>query len=346
MAAVLPYIPDQNLVLITGRVITQPTIRYVGESGLEICEFVLESKREPRKNNSDGEESDAKNRPTADAFNVVIKGDGAEAWSRQLQEGTHVRIHGLFQSRSYYRRIPDETLSEIAEIYAMSHLELPVPKPGRKEEQPIAWDKLLRSGLLDMIPDDDKSQPEGKFQYVVTPAGKVFKQTRHIRYEILADSIEVIEPPEDGIDENRIVLVGKLAYQPRMAYVTDEQIPLCQFAVICRRAENSTTDLIHCIRWGEPGEKIAREFSEGDRVKISGRIQARPYEKEIKVKRGKKKKVMKVQKVAYEVSVAKVSRVAEKADGEPMAEPPATEEEPVTGEQEAGQDLMAVADAG
>src|SRR5690606_17778635 len=90
----LPYIPDQNIVSISGSIIADPQIRYVGSEGLEICEFVISTTRKPSKN----AESDE---PVTDVFNVIIKGAGAEAWSQQLREGIHVRIHGLLQSRPY-----------------------------------------------------------------------------------------------------------------------------------------------------------------------------------------------------------------------------------------------------
>lgn len=301
----LPYIPDQNIVSISGSIITDPQVRYVGSDGLELCEFVISTSRKPSKS----AESDE---PITDVFNVIIKGDGAEAWSQQLREGLHVRIHGLFQSRPYRRSIPDRALTEIAEIFIMGNLDrhAPVARPEHDRLQPLDWKKLLDSGLLSEVPADDESEG-GNFRYMCTPTGEVLKESRHIRYEILVGSIEVIDPPEDGVDENRIVLVGKIKFVPRISYVTEQQVPLCQFAVVAERP-NGLTDLIHCIRWGADAERIAQEIGPGERVKVSGRLQSRAYEKEIKVGTGKKRRKKTIQRLAYEVSVAKLLPVAEK----------------------------------
>lgn len=305
----LPYIPDQNIALLTGRVASEPSIRYVGDDGLDICEFILDSKRETGRRDEESE-------LTSNVFNVVIKGNGAEEWSQQLREGLHVRIQGLFQSRPYRRRIEDRVLSEIAEIYVLSYQEAPVKKPKSKKDQPVDWGKLIDSGLLLDIPEDDISQPEGTYRYFVSNTGKVFKETRHIRYEVLVKSIQVIDPPASGVDENRIILVGEVLPKPRITYVSDQQIPLCQLMIVTKRKEDDRTDLVHCIRWGDMGEKIAKDYADGGRAKILGRLQSRYYEKEITMRRGKKKAQRTVQQIAYEVSISKILPVTTRGEAE------------------------------
>lgn len=293
----LPYMPDQNILVVTGKVKDDPQVHYARD-GTPMCGFILESRRPPAKHSASQD-------PVVDAFPVLIRGDGAEEWAGQLSQGQCLRVRGLLQSRPVVRLLQDDVLTEIVDIYHMSYMEYPVRAPGSKT---IDWEKLQQSGLLRDIPEDAE-EAGGSYRYVVED-GKVYKRRRQIHYEILADAIEVIECPGE-YDENRIVLVGRVQIEPQIAYVGEAMVPLCQFGVACTRQSTHHSDLVHCIRWGPDAEWIAREVKKGQRVMIKGRLQSRPYEKEVTVRRGNRKTKRVLRRVAYEVSVSRLCFVEE-----------------------------------
>ncbi len=116
---------------------------------------------------------------------------------------------------------------------------------------------------------------------------------------------------------NKVVLVGNLARNPEMR-TTQSGIACCNFTVaISRKYSNQQTgqreaDFINCVAWRQTAEFVQKYFSKGNKIGLSGSLQARSYD----ARDGSKRYVT-------EVLVDDVEFVAPKSDGQQITAPAA-----------------------
>lgn len=81
---------------------------------------------------------------------------------------------------------------------------------------------------------------------------------------------------------NKVVLLGNLTRDPELRSTTNGT-SVCQFIVACqRRFANAQgvreADFINCVAWKNTGEMVAKCFSKGNKIAVSGSLQTRTYE--------------------------------------------------------------------
>lgn len=104
---------------------------------------------------------------------------------------------------------------------------------------------------------------------------------------------------EDLLDNpNSIVLDGYICKAP-LYRTTPFGREITDLLLAVNRPYNKS-DYIPCICWGR-NAKYSSEFQVGDRIKITGRIQSRCYQK-------KTEDEQMIQKIAYEVSISKIEK--------------------------------------
>lgn len=105
---------------------------------------------------------------------------------------------------------------------------------------------------------------------------------------------------------NKAILMGRLTKAPELRY-TNEQIPVASFTLAVDRGyakkdEERQTDFIPITAWRGTAEFVNRNFTKGQLVAVTGRIQVRNYED----KEGNKRTSTSV--VANEVFFAEAKR--------------------------------------
>jgi len=80
---------------------------------------------------------------------------------------------------------------------------------------------------------------------------------------------------------NKAVLMGRLTKDPELRY-TASNISVCSFTVAVDRRFKSegqpTADFIPVIAWRQTAEFVAKYFTKGQRIALSGSIQTRSWE--------------------------------------------------------------------
>lgn len=125
-------------------------------------------------------------------------------------------------------------------------------------------------------------------------------QKNKLVLSIFVKEIELTDD-ESVLTTNNIDLIGYICKEP-----VYRKTPLGREIADVLIAVNRTykkSDYIPCILWGR-NAKYCESLNIGDEVKLSGRIQARQYEKRIDENNT-------IKKVAYEVSVAKFNKIDE-----------------------------------
>jgi len=101
---------------------------------------------------------------------------------------------------------------------------------------------------------------------------------------------------DDYMDYNEIDIVGYVCKEP-VYRTTPFNREICDVLIAVNRGYNKS-DYIPCIAWGR-NARFVKNFTVGDKVAVSGRIQSRTYQK--KLESGEI-----LMKTAYEVSLSKV----------------------------------------
>lgn len=98
---------------------------------------------------------------------------------------------------------------------------------------------------------------------------------------------------------NKAILMGRLTADPELKH-TQNNIPVTSFtlAVDCSFGKEKQTDFLDIVAWRNTAEFVAKWFSKGMLVAVSGRMQIRTWED----KQGNKRKTVEV--VADEVFFA------------------------------------------
>ena len=112
---------------------------------------------------------------------------------------------------------------------------------------------------------------------------------------------ELVEP-SDISEINQIYLVGYICKEP-IYRTTPFGREICDMLLAVNRSYNKS-DYLPCIAWGR-NARFVKDFSVGDTVSVSGRIQSREYQKKI----GEEVVI----KVAYEISLNKIELVREES---------------------------------
>lgn len=107
---------------------------------------------------------------------------------------------------------------------------------------------------------------------------------------------------------NQVILIGRLTGDPEIRH-TQSNTAVTTFTVAAdRRGEGA--DFIPCVAWRERAEFIAKYFTKGQKIALTGELQSRSYTD----KNGQKRTV-------YEVNVNTAEFVERKAQEEPKEEP-------------------------
>lgn len=103
-----------NSVVLIGRLVKEPELRYIQGSDNAYCRFTLAVDKGMSKEKK--QEAELNNRPTADFINIVVWGKQAEHCQKYLQKGRNVAIQGRLQSGSYTAQ--DGTRRFVTEVWA------------------------------------------------------------------------------------------------------------------------------------------------------------------------------------------------------------------------------------
>ena len=103
-------------------------------------------------------------------------------------------------------------------------------------------------------------------------------------------------PYESNGDVNQIDIVGYVCKEP-IYRTTPFKREICDLLLAVNRNYNKS-DYLPCIAWGR-NAKYVKNFSVGDKVKVSGRVQSREYQKKLDNDEV-------VTKTAFEISLSKI----------------------------------------
>lgn len=80
---------------------------------------------------------------------------------------------------------------------------------------------------------------------------------------------------------NNVTLIGRLVKDPEITYTTNK-IAVCRFTIAVDRRFKSdnqpTADFIPVVAWRKTAEFVAKYFSKGNRIALTGQIQTRSWD--------------------------------------------------------------------
>lgn len=103
-----------NSVILIGRLVKDPELRYISGTDSVYCRFTLAVDKGMSKEKK--QELEAKGQQTTDFINIVVWGKQAENCQKYLQKGRNVAIQGRLQSGSYTAQ--DGTRRFVTEVWA------------------------------------------------------------------------------------------------------------------------------------------------------------------------------------------------------------------------------------
>ncbi|WP_394555409.1 hypothetical protein C1N61_28150 (plasmid) [Priestia aryabhattai] len=252
-----------------------------------------------------------------------------------LEIGDRVLIKGEAQSRNYKTTHPldNDLIQNAVDLYTnfFQEGELPTEKqPTSRIKQPISWDKLFEYNLIDEIPADSIIREDGQrertdtqsYIYRVDYNGKVFKDTEHTAFEVIAHEITKLDEVLDPLsgDQNTITYHGRISRTPSFDVVEGNQFAkvTVQSFVEYFLPDEKRFVFFNFFVWGKNAEIVLAELDEGDMVRFTGRIQSRVIERTIRLKKknaaGKtKRKKITVNEITREVSIVKMAKILSKA---------------------------------
>lgn len=78
---------------------------------------------------------------------------------------------------------------------------------------------------------------------------------------------------------NSFTLMGNLTKDPELTEVGNEKLKKCKFTVAVKRPNTKdVTDFIPCTAWRNSAENIAKFFSKGRKILVSGYMTSNTYE--------------------------------------------------------------------
>lgn len=78
---------------------------------------------------------------------------------------------------------------------------------------------------------------------------------------------------------NKVILMGRLTKEPELRHTTTD-VPVVSFTLACDRGfqtNGQSVDFINIVAWRGTAEFVAKWFSKGQLVAVSGRLQVRTY---------------------------------------------------------------------
>lgn len=130
------------------------------------------------------------------------------------------------------------------------------------------------------------------------------EERRKLIITIFVKEMSIVENIENEEEcKNELVIIGHICKKP-IYRKTPFGREISDLLVAVNRVYGKS-DYLPCIVWGR-NAKFATQLEIGDKIKITGRMQSRSYNKEI----GDKK----ITKVAYEISAASLEKVEEKKE--------------------------------
>ena len=140
-----------NSVVLIGRLVKEPELRYIQGSDNAYCRFTLAVDKGMSKEKK--QEAELNNRPTADFINIVVWGRQAENCQKYLQKGRNVAIQGRLQSGSYTAQ--DGTRRFVTEVWAerVQFIDRGEKDEKEKEDDPFSgWDLGLTEAKDEEVP--------------------------------------------------------------------------------------------------------------------------------------------------------------------------------------------------
>lgn len=131
---------------------------------------------------------------------------------------------------------------------------------------------------------------------------------------------------------NKVVLMGRLTKEPELRHTTNDK-PVASFTLAVDRGFKTNgerqADFINCVAWRGTAEFVAKWFSKGQLMALSGRIQTRTYKD-----RDEKNRVA-VEVVADEVFFAEGKKNgAEQPENNELPPPASSDFEEIIGDDE------------
>ena len=115
---------------------------------------------------------------------------------------------------------------------------------------------------------------------------------------------------------NQINIMGRLVRDPERKQDGPTRFTLAVDRKFRDKDGNKMTDFITCVAWGKVAELIARDFTKGRAIAVSGALQSRQYEKDG------------VKHTVWEVNVADYWYVDSRDIQEPRPAPPQAQPQP------------------
>ncbi|KXB66146.1 single-strand binding family protein [Parvimonas sp. KA00067] len=140
-----------NSVVLIGRLVKEPELRYIQGSDNAYCRFTLAVDKGMSKEKK--QEAELNNRLTADFINIVVWGRQAENCQKYLQKGRNVAIQGRLQSGSYTAQ--DGTRRFVTEVWAerVQFIDWGEKDEKEKEDDPFSgWDLGLTEAKDEEVP--------------------------------------------------------------------------------------------------------------------------------------------------------------------------------------------------
>lgn len=103
-----------NLVVLTGRLVRDPELRYIAHTGTPVATFTLAVDRGLSKQKK--QEMKTNGYPTADFINIVAWNKLAETVANYAKKGKLVAVQGSIRTRSYEAR--DNSTRYVTEVFA------------------------------------------------------------------------------------------------------------------------------------------------------------------------------------------------------------------------------------
>jgi single-strand DNA-binding protein len=88
-----------NNVVLIGRLVREPELRFIASSGMGVAKFTLAVNRDLSKNKK--QEAEASGQPTADFIQITVFGKSAENCANYLDKGSQCAVHGRINTGSY-----------------------------------------------------------------------------------------------------------------------------------------------------------------------------------------------------------------------------------------------------
>lgn len=137
-----------NQVVLIGRLIRDPELRFIPGSGQAVANFTLAVDKGLSRDKK--QEYEAQQKPTADFIRIVVWGKQAENCSQYLEKGKQVAIQGSIQTGSY--KTDSGEMRYTTEVLAQRVMFLEWGEKKDKKDDDL---KFGSSGLDDFIPAED-----------------------------------------------------------------------------------------------------------------------------------------------------------------------------------------------